>query len=125
MTTEMPLHVQVAAVLGWTDLKPDLVIDGEMQYWGRPPADGTPFSAVERIVPRYDLDWSATGPLLERLSIDLNSDWIPARGGIDWRAKTVGRPYSPDILYAHAKTPLMAICALILGITAEELERRQ
>jgi hypothetical protein len=59
--TDKPLHVQVAEALGWTDChqKPH-----DEEWWGY-----VNYSQGYRSIPRYDLDWSATGPLITPLAV--------------------------------------------------------
>lgn len=86
---EKPLHVRVAEALGWSDLKAmELVPSGIAQWWGKPPDDwvrqnGLFVGDIDRegrrvtltpnygLVPRYDADWAATGPLIAHLGLDV------------------------------------------------------
>jgi hypothetical protein len=63
-------------------------------------------------IPRYDLDWSATGPLIERFGIDLiHTSW-------GWEASRVvdGTLVSATDIVTH--TALGAVCNLILALHA-------
>src|SRR3972149_10154355 len=101
--TEKPLHVQVAEALGWTECQPSSGVD-LIDCVGTSPAIGP---GVD--VPRYDTDWSATGPLIEKYGIETKPNgafwqaWVdePAMGGAE-----VG------------PTPLLAVCNLILALKA-------
>ena len=116
--TEKPLHVQVAEALGWTDIscagpKPILSLPGKgASLWGGLPPGFDPRDAFFRGdavlsgIPRYDTDWSATGPLIERLGI---ATWPQSEG---WAAelRLEDRATGP--------TPLIAVCNLILALHA-------
>lgn len=77
------------------------------------PADGTealvsdcPDGALD--CPRYDTDWSATGPLIERLRIDIvnhETFWTAVKGGAD------GGPHRKR----DGDTALLAVCNLLLA----------
>jgi len=125
---EKPLHVRVAEVLGWSDLKAmELVPSGIAQWWGKPPDDwvrqnGLFVGDIDRegrrvtltpnygLVPRYDTDWSATGPLIVLYGIDLYR-----------REKGTRTPYWRAILCGDASDsgdddePLVAVCRAIIA----------
>lgn len=132
MADDLPLHVRVAEALGWTwkltwnqgarffcpptydrihDIHPENYKD----------ADGPVPQATDayRYVPRYDTDWSATGPLIERLEIliakkpgDESEGWM-AMAGVTWD----GHPYVSEHAEDHwGETPLQAVCYLILEL---------
>lgn len=132
--TELPRYVRVAKALRWTNLEFKswyLHDDGtpaeEPQWHGTAPllnrtGYGTPLNPLweENIeagrhwnelwrVPRYDKDWAATGPLIERFRLELAQDESGA-----WWAET-GDIKDPAI-QACAATPLEAICELILKL---------
>ena len=77
--SEKPLHVQVAEALGWSNFHSER--HGEGAYWyGLPPRgeeDCTP-------APRYDTDWSATGPLIHRFKLRILPMW-DEYASRDWR----------------------------------------
>jgi hypothetical protein len=74
--SEKPLHVRVAEAIGWTEVHDtggSSMVAGEPNYWrGRPPGERLviPRQAWP-VVPRYDADWAATGPLIERFNLSL------------------------------------------------------
>lgn len=91
--TDRPLHVQVAEALGWT-----ITVGG----LGNTP-DGR--YAVE--IPDYDTDWSATGPLIEQLGINLER-----QGKKTWQA------WVYPLKIAQGETPRIAVCNLIVALAA-------
>ena len=106
--TTLPLHVRVAEALGWTELEPDA---NEAGHWGgTSPPGGNHMLPIQfsGIVPRYDIDWEATGPLIERLKMRVG----PVRfDGPTWEAVAHGS-------WVNALTPLVAVCLLILDLQA-------
>lgn len=119
-TEEKPLHVQVAEALGWVKLH-----ERQQLYYvkwlkgGQRQVGGTPWqwhgenpqgvSGGEYLVPRYDTNWAATGPLIERFEIQL----LPLGNGAWAATKGIGTPRLIDGL-----TPLIATCNLILALHA-------
>jgi len=115
---EKPLHIHVAEAVGWFRVErvsggimlPDAV--HPCRWKGQPPG---PVVIGEKpvCVPRYDLEWAATGPLIERLGIDVWLDasdqhvWLARRGHFDGPCPEGGGP-----------TPLTAVCNLILALHA-------
>lgn len=105
--SEKPLHVRVAEALGqdlarehkW-DKAPEgyrgCVLCGATASWQE--------DYREPCVTEYDIDWSATGPLIERFGIRLYPGW--AAGISD------GQPSG------WYDTPLLAVCHLILALHA-------
>ena len=85
--SEKPLHVMVAEALGTVNSQ-------EVPPW-------------HFITPRYDTDWSATGPLIEKYGISLKRE----PGGWDARV---------DYSLASDQNPtaLVAVCHLILALHA-------
>jgi hypothetical protein len=98
---EKPLHVQVAEALGWRVLgiATPRWSDGVDRYTGHDPT-----GVFALAVPRYDTDWSATSPLIERLGLVLYCSDRP------W-ADAPGQNVSAD-----GETPLIAVCNLILAL---------
>lgn len=121
---ERPLHVRVAEalgtyhVLGPASWAPRL--DGRLvrhctihgptcgEY------DFTTDYTGRELAPRYDTDWSATGPLIEKYLIDVVHGDFASLGPPDrkWgaRATWVG--------WATANAPLIAVCHLLLALSA-------
>lgn len=116
MEPDKPLHVRVAEALGWThhdyDGKVKYCLSGGTGYWRT--VDGEEFcDRCDSCPPRYDTDWSATGPLIEKFIICLapaprsvydNPPW--------WRAT----PLDDCHLTQLGPTPLNAACRLILAL---------
>jgi len=110
-----PLHVRVAEALGWSTPRSigNWMIPGEPDnYVGRPPSNVLIGSSGYAAIPRYDTDWSATGPLIERLRLDLQHGWDPDEPA--WTA------YAEKLstMEAYGSTPLLAVCNLILALSA-------
>lgn len=114
---EKPLHVRVAEVLTGGTAKPyPQFKDGWCIEF---PEDAEGWRSM-RTAPRYDTDWAATGPLIERFQINLTS----IVGGT-WEAE--GCP-CPEVLSGHGcvhgwmdeggPTPLIAACRLLLALHA-------
>lgn len=74
--SEHPLHVQVAAALGWTELHLEPV-DG--RWWGV-----EPYGGLRLQVPAYDRSWCSLGPVIDRLKVGIssNSGWSAYSKGI-------------------------------------------
>jgi hypothetical protein len=124
VTEDRPIHVRVAAALGWTNIHEEPIgwkpgtNKGEAMVWrtdGLPPPPGQ-FESMP--VPRYDTDWSATGPLIEKYKIMLHADTSEAA------IKTL-REENPDQLsdewtsrpiWFKGETPLLAVCALLIKL---------
>jgi len=109
------LHVQVAIVLGWTDAE---VGSHPWPAFGIPPGKTDYFNIAP--IPRYDTDWSATGPLIERYGIELSVAFPGDFGqdGFAWSAQTGADSRSPSpITVPHVgQTPLLAVCYLLLAL---------
>jgi hypothetical protein len=109
-----PLYVRVAEALGWTRCSRSLAagLSPERFWSGRPPKgsdfrfpeDDEPY--YEYMIPRYDTDWAATGPLIERLGVTLNRH----RRRADWSAHAGEGPET------DGPTALVAACNLILAL---------
>lgn len=129
---DKPLHVRVAEALGWSAWlsKQDYWIitepDGTRHEdgYGQPNPKFDPQTGEqlpprqwwdEYDPPRYDTDWSATGPLIERLGICLT--WESDGRQIDrWNASDNIPEQAQDI--ESGPTPLLAVCNLILALSA-------
>jgi hypothetical protein len=116
---DKPLHVRVAEALHpelatWqATAKPDEMTGGMVflgdREWSEPGEWLHVTHDTARRVPRYDTDWSATGPLIERLGIGVY------QFGDGWEAvkpQPVGGAYAEQ-----ERTPLLAVCALILALS--------
>lgn len=139
---EKPLHVQVAEVLGWerTHARDDhaghpcgdiLLPDPERMRWkGRAPGEMLVGPEGCKIIPRFDEDWSATGPLIERFRIALASyDSMDGAGQPITMWSAILNPgfvrfefagemaWDPDQII-DGPTPLIAVCNLILALKA-------
>jgi hypothetical protein len=131
--SEKPLHVRVAEALGckpywheghgwWLCECGDLGHVQESEKF----ADGL---AGAPLLNRYDQDWSATGPLIEKYRITLTDDagggyegdWF-ALGGFEMLASCDG-----EAEWDHTgpgTTPLIAVCNLVLALSeAGKLEK--
>lgn len=121
MSTEKPLHVQVAEALGQVEC-------GAWKLWGQSlggPEWMKPNGSCKHencyppgLPPRYDLHWPATGPLIERYGLALDNEPIE-EDRFGWRAQ---ERYWQDsdtcALHAFGPTPLIAVCNLILALKA-------
>lgn len=141
MSTDKPLHVQVAEALGWTNVVLAPATPFEPLWIGKPPP-GLSYRWVSEVdheqrsitirsdvgsIPRYDTDWSATGPLIDRYRISLRPT-IQAHDDpsmlASWDAYLRNPP--PSVLEPHVclradffvvgTTPLVAVCHLILKL---------
>jgi hypothetical protein len=119
MTEEPELYVQVAEALGWTDVQPcgNIMLPDSSFYDGRPPGAAVIIGSPQEgrcIVPRYDIDWSATGPILERLRLGLIPLIAPHVGF------TASCHTEDDLLFEYGATPLIAACNLLLELKKDE-----
>lgn len=119
MEEEKPLHVRVAEALGckierheWHAGFVEWLCDClSSQHAGRG-YEGEHTGAIFR----YDTEWEATGPLIEKYRIDLRA---PAEIGCgnpsceEWRAESVD-----EDVEGSGATPLLAVCNLILALKA-------
>lgn len=109
---EPPLHVQVAQALGWIDcrLPKSGILDRDWIGWHL----GMEIGKRDPI-PRYDTDWSATGPLIEKFNIALNCrpDVKPSQR---WEAYFLKDAQTRNSWSAQGFTPLLAVCHLIRSL---------
>lgn len=128
--SEAPLYVQVARALGcdpvWNrDL--DWCCHCKQDRHGNRPHFKVGDATCLR---RYDTSWEATGPIIEKLRIQLESD-SNTDGTVEWSAMTemehlptsnpADAPYGGRWQNAHVAegaTPLVAVCLLILELKA-------
>ena len=112
MSDEKPLHVRVAQALGWKNFH---LCDGTESLWIANDPDTHP-----EYIPRYDLEWSATGPLIEKYKISVvyrnnrNDEyhWWADSGYYEsggWDGSSADASEDGD-------TPLIAVCNLILAL---------
>lgn len=113
MSEEKPLHVRVAEALGWAVLRQSIPAEERESAWVGVPPERLP-NIVSEPVPRYDTDWSATGPLIEKYGITFLQDF-----GNGWRVDFGnGWRVANEWLTLPGKyaTPLVASCHLILAL---------
>lgn len=132
-----PLHVRVAEALGCKALDDDFWGDREwtcacdLDEMAEPPhgiGSGEHGPSQDAILKRYDTDWSATGPLIERLGITVLKDY--SHPGSAWRAlyrACDDMQFGSDVVLSglhdplrtadvEGQSPLMAVCNLILAL---------
>jgi len=138
MSEPKPIHVLIAEALG---CKPVYSTDPRFRAKQFPacqcehPGHRAPGNPTYEMA-RYDTDWSATGPLIERYAISLASpfDFIPSEPDLNWKAsfqKGCMYPHYADsqtqqessvqctcINDVEGETPLLAVCALLLALSA-------
>lgn len=121
MSDEKLLHVRVAEALGckpvltparpafaeyWSCSCPDQIHNADSdegrQYW----------------IATYDTDWSATGPLIERLHISVLDEQRSIDPRQKWQASLWPHGLANDAEERFGPTPLVAICNLILALHA-------
>lgn len=116
-----PLHVRVARALGcsnpireeyggWACFCPRAPHGGRFGEREQPPYR-------DAALPHYDESWEDTGPLIERLHIDLFME----RGGDHdfWIAQPAEHRHGEE--HGCGPTPLVAVCELILALRADRL----
>lgn len=120
---DIPLHVRVAEALGCKIQAPRAGWDEwrcgcpEKEY-ERPHAthgihrdcchDREGLGCDHDPMARYDTDWSATGPLIEKYGIALEAN------GREWEAWTGPNEFMDT--WADGPTPLIAVCNLLLAL---------
>lgn len=118
-----PLHVRVAEALGWRECRPSVcllqVLAEAAPDWDGFRPNGISHPPQREMVPRFDIDWSETGPLIERLRLDLEFH----RNGALWGATAYRVPVEDSddwsLVYGpYGATPLVAVCNLILVLKA-------
>jgi len=125
--TEKPLHVRVAEALGCSPVEFGLR-PGTGGFWKCGCKDGFKHGQeytdgyVSDNLKRYDTDWSATGPLIERYEIvvlrDIRSHaktycWMAVVGAQDDHGY-LDKDYPDE---GNGKSPLVAVCNLILALS--------
>ena len=115
-TDEKPLHVRVAEALGWRNSSEEAP-----GIWaGFPPNANADLSDSSLRVPRYDTDWSATGPLIERYRFRLNPPSQPdgEEPWCLWDAEQEDTHAEDPSAIVNGDTPLLVVCNLILALSA-------
>lgn len=114
---EKPLHVRVAEVLGWDRCELGWVF-AEQRWCGSHPDGKNGWDGHGRMqIPRYDTDWAAAGPLVERYAIDVFRGLTSKR----WSAAVWTESadlVEPQREYMDGDTPLIAVCNLLLALHA-------
>lgn len=140
VSTEKPLHVRMAEALGqeivfvagehgsvgtWGVVHREFLVDmrtfppGPRRRWFV--AHDGDIMAEVRAVPRFDTDWIATGPLIEKYGIMVHADTKTAA------SKQIRAKYEEDgedregPIWFNGKTTLEAVCAVILVLGEEGL----
>jgi len=93
---EKPLHVHGAEALGWTDLDKD--------------------GYYRTDAPHYDIDWNATGPLIEKYGITLGPAPRSEEDAPPWWRATPRSALCAGYTTQLGPTPLEAVCRLILEL---------
>lgn len=118
--SEPPLHVRVAEAIGWTDIRFGggiMLVGHGWKGWppGAIPIIGQPTPRTD--IPRYDEDWRAAGPLIERYARSLHGsddEWQA-----EWDAAGDFHEHGFGKAMGRGDTPQEAICALILDMHAQ------
>ena len=105
-----PLHVMVAEALGWTQIGHGNSMNIADPGVGYPPT--TPIVGHKEPIPRYDTDWSAAGPLIEKYEIHLHTGWHAC---LDLGCEAGEFEHGP---VGSGETPMLAVCDLILALAA-------
>lgn len=123
MSEEKPLHVQVAEALGWTNPKR---IGGVMGWQADGPKAALSCPVGPVMVPRYDLDWAVTGPLMQKVGAAVFCFRSWSSNTFVFRGKEERDGWQVEVDAAHegftwggnGETPLLAFCRML--ITMEE-----
>jgi hypothetical protein len=120
---DKPLHVQVAEALGCLPVKGDFFPADESEPYDTwhchcRGVQGHTRAGDGLLIPRYDTDWSATGPLIEKYGIELahggfgpdDLPWLAAEHVCSDHDHNVSQPCG------IGPTPLIAVCHLILAL---------
>lgn len=125
MSEDKPLHVRVAEALGCKPIQGATTEDGlfcDCEDCAHCPGRGEGWGHACGLS-RYDLDWSATGPLIERFRMCVGQyvDDIETYRAGKWYAVQTATVYDTEYkpIEAIAPSPLRAVCALILKLKAE------
>ena len=117
---EKPLHVQVAEALGCKPVRPSK--GWEPDSWFLCSCSESEHVQADSHYPgmlaRYDTDWSATGPLLDKMRLHGEMRLDPTCHEPQWCAFYIP-PGDEDIIEsAKHGTLLLAVCNLILALHA-------
>lgn len=104
--SEKPLHVRVAEALGQSARWASGLTNESGWYY----ASGTQYRDH---VPRYDTDWSATGPLIEKYAVHVEPD---ACHPPQWLAFVLHEGEQFTVSEGPGDTPLVAVCNLLLAL---------
>lgn len=107
MIDEKPLHVRVADALGFQCF----------EYGDHWEAE---FGNECKPIPRYDTDWSAAGPLIERIREEGWMVGVSSDNGDEWIAwkDDIGQFRPHETYRGRGPTPLLAVCNLLLALKA-------
>lgn len=117
-----PLHVRVAEALGWTECAPWASEHRLSDRWSGVWPGSTqrtqyaPHGLVRTIVPKFDVDWAATGPLIERFVSyieKLSDEGTATMYGARWWSPEFGEM---DDIIETGPTILVAVCNLIVAL---------
>lgn len=115
---KLPLHIRTAYALGWHDIKMATPMHGS----GAQPEWMDPEFKDYATVPRYDTDWSAAGPLIERFKIQLSPPMPDSLALVSSHCEWVARAEEHEdgtFTYAGQNIrALYAVCNLILVLAA-------
>ena len=122
--SERALHLQVAEALGWTECGLGWVFSQQLLCGTDPTKIGGFDGFGRKEIPRFDSDWCATGPLIERLPVTLGRYRLEApfpifvdNTGDVWWAIHPGLTAEPTArMERTGQTALMAVCNLILAL---------
>lgn len=108
-----PLHVRVAEALGCKPQEYSQISGRHGWACHCPGANRGEAHGDFVAIDRYDTDWGATGPLIEKYAIGFETDyghhidfWIARRSNYPERGETEKR----------GPTPLIAVCNLLLAL---------
>ncbi len=122
MSEAKPLYVQVAEALGRVPCGRWRMIATGLAGPVYEKACTHPDCYPEQMPPRYDADWAATGPLIEKYHLHVGEEVLHREDGtreaVCWIAGTwdseEGAEPEYDHLIGRGLTPLLAVCHLIL-----------
>ena len=121
MSTEHPLHVQVAEALGWTEIRKQQ--DGMAHEITGAWIGTEPHGGLTLVVPQYDRSWCSVGPLVQRFEISIiRENPVDYKEDPEWEAWYDTRlyvdGYTPGASERGA-TPCKAVAKLIVLLKKE------